>query len=128
MDWEYSVLREYLNKEFYSKAFSDSDKLKIVNVKLADVNNTKDNVFLLSKEEAETLMTQEERKLGDGNCNRWTYGYNCNNCYQYSDRHGTCFYLRTKLDNNCYYIINIDGGINYGYNVRSIRPSVWIKE
>lgn len=126
MDWEYSVLREYLNGEFYNKAFSGTEKLKIVNAKLEDVNNAKDNVFLLSKQEAETLMTQEERKCGNGtNCN----GHSCNTCYQYSHIHGTCCWLRTRYDRNSnYYKIEPNGTISYSYGVRSIRPSVWIKE
>ncbi len=123
MDWEYSVLREYLNGEFYNKAFSSTEKLKIVNAKLEDVNNAKDNVFLLSKQEAETLMTQDERKCGNGNCPG-----DCKTCYQHSNSYGTCCYLRTRRDNNYYYRIYIDGSITYAYNVRSIRPSVWIKE
>ena len=123
MDWEYSVLRSYLNGEFYNKAFSSTEKLKIVNAKLEDVNNAKDNVFLLSKQEAETLMTQNERKCGNGECPG-----NCNICYQSSNSQGTCWYLRTRRDNNYYYRIYLDGNIGWSYNVRSIRPSVWIKE
>jgi len=125
VDWEYSVLREYLNGEFYNKAFSGTEKLKIVNAKLEDVNNAKDNVFLLSKQEAETLMTKDERKCGNGSsCNN----HNCNNCYKYSHIHGTCWYLRTRYDNNRYYIVWAAGDIGDYYDVRSIRPSVWIKE
>lgn len=125
MDWEYSVLREYLNGEFYNKAFSGTEKLKIVNAKLEDVNNVKDNVFLLSKQEAETLMTQEERKCGNGTgCN----GHSCNTCYQYSHIHGTCCYLRTRYNNDYYCRIYSDGNIGYSSSTRSIRPSVWIKE
>ena len=124
MDWEYSVLRSYLNGEFYNKAFSSTEKLKIVNAKLEDVNNAKDNVFLLSKQEAETLMTRDERKCGNGTgCN----GHNCNTCYQYSHIHGTCWWLRTR-NSSSYYYISCDGGMSYTYCTYSIRPSVWIKE
>ena len=123
MDWEYSVLREYLNGEFYNKAFSSTEKLKIVNAKLEDVNNAKDNVFLLSKQEAETLMTQEERKCGNGDCPG-----DCDTCYQSSNSWGTCCYLRTRYDNNNYCSICPDGDIDYDSGMRSIRPSVWIKE
>ena len=122
MDWEYSVLRSYLNGEFYNKAFSSTEKLKIVNAKLEDVNNAKDNVFLLSKQEAETLMTQDERKYGNGRC---PSGFNT--CYQRINSYGTCCYLRTRLD-NYYYRIHPNGSIDYSYDVKSIRPSVWIKE
>lgn len=123
MDWEYSVLREYLNGEFYNKAFSSIEKLQIVNAKLEDVNNAKDNVFLLSKQEAETFMTQDERKCGNGECPG-----NCNICYQNSNSWGTCWYLRTRRDNNYYYLTCVDGSISWTYHVRNIRPSVWIKE
>ena len=123
MDWEYSVLREYLNGEFYNKAFSGTEKLKIVNAKLEDVNNVKDNVFLLSKQEAETLMTQDERRYGDGRCHN-----NCNTCYQRINSYGTCCWLRTRYNSDYYYFINYGGNISYTYATFSIRPSVWIKE
>ena len=63
MDWEYSVLREYLNGELYNKAFSSTEKLKIVNAKLEDVKSSKDNIFLLSKVGAENLLNKTERSI-----------------------------------------------------------------
>lgn len=63
-DWKKSNIRKYLNNAFYNKAFSEIDKKNIINAKLEDVNDSKDNVFILSKTEAETLLKDEERKIG----------------------------------------------------------------
>lgn len=124
--WTYSNLRLYLNTEFYHAAFSADEKKKIVNCFLKSPESTKDNVFLLSKEEAETLMTQDERKCGNGtSCN----GHNCKYCYKYSHIHGTCFYLRTPQNSHYMYAINSSGSIKQDYGgFRSIRPAIYIRE
>lgn len=56
-DWNKSTLRKWLNEEFYKNAFDNEEKECI-----KEVNS--DKVTLLSKEEAEKLMTQQERSLG----------------------------------------------------------------
>lgn len=55
-DWKNSELRKFLQEEFYEKAFSTEEKQKIVNTKLSDVGNSKDNVFVLSLKEVESLL------------------------------------------------------------------------
>ncbi len=124
--WQYSSLREYLNGEFYNKAFSADEKKKIINCFLKSPESTKDNVFLLSKEEAETLMTQDERKCGNGT---WCNGHNCTDCYKYSHNHGTCVYLRTPQNSHYMYAIHPSGSINQDYGgCISIRPAIYIRE
>ena len=56
-DWSQSTLRKWLNEEFYKGLFDNEEKECI-----KEVNS--DKVTLLSKEEAEKLMTQQERRLG----------------------------------------------------------------
>ena len=46
-DWIKSHIRKYLNEDFYKKAFSEGEKLKIVNAKLEDVKSSKDNIFFV---------------------------------------------------------------------------------
>lgn len=58
-----SDIRKYLNCNFFKTAFSEVEKKKIVSVKNTD-SNTKDNVFLLSKSEIESLMANGERICG----------------------------------------------------------------
>ena len=52
--WEKSDIKRWLNKEFYNIAFTENEKEKIGTVE-------SDKVTLLSKEEAESLMTEKER-------------------------------------------------------------------
>ena len=55
--WIKSELRNFLQEEFYKKAFSIEEKQRIINTKLSDVEDSKDNVFILSRKEVETLLT-----------------------------------------------------------------------
>lgn len=64
-NWNSSYIRIELNSNFYNNAFSGYEKRKIINAKLNDVDNAKDYVFLLSKENAECLMTKDERNTGN---------------------------------------------------------------
>lgn len=59
--WKTSSLRNLLNSTFWETAFSAEEKKKVVNCMLEHPDHTKDNVFVLSKEETENLLTQKER-------------------------------------------------------------------
>ena len=125
--WTDSGLRHYLNGEFYDKAFTENEKKKIINCFLKEPESTKDDVFLLSYEEANTLMTQDERKCGNGS---WCNGHSCqNDCYKFSDRHGTCVYLRTPQNSSYMWVIHPSGTLEKNHDGwRSIRPAMWIRE
>ena len=56
-NWIDSDIRKWLNGELYSNAFTENEKEKIGTVE-------SDRVTLLSKEEAESLMTEQERAIG----------------------------------------------------------------
>lgn len=47
IDWNDSLIRNWLNKDFYNSAFSDFEKKKIVKTNMNDTG-VKDNVFILS--------------------------------------------------------------------------------
>lgn len=53
--WENSIIRRWLNNEFYSEAFSDTEKELIK-------SNGGEYATLLSRSEAERYMTQKQRK------------------------------------------------------------------
>ncbi len=55
-NWNISLIRNWLNEEFYKRAFDNDEKVSI-----KEVNN--DNVTLLSQEEVEELMTEQDRKV-----------------------------------------------------------------
>ena len=63
-----SDIRAYLNNDFWNGAFNNTEKKRIINTILVDSNNAKDNVFLVSKSEVESLMTSEEAI-----CGAWWY-------------------------------------------------------
>ncbi len=110
--WAHSWLRTFLNNDFYEKAFTAEEKKKIVNAKLTDVGNAKDNVFILSRSEVETRLTAEN--------DDYTRRY-ANDC-------GYCCWTRTQDGS---YVRN--GYINCwcGHspnNHYQVRPAMWIKE
>ena len=55
-NWGSCSLRKFLNGDFFNQAFSDDEKKKIVNVKL---DNTKDDIFILTKDEVENLLKDD---------------------------------------------------------------------
>ena len=71
--WEQCTLREWLNDEFYNRAFSQEEKQYIIKSDVSADKNpsyptnpgnaTKDNVFLLSIVEAETYLSDKEEAL-----------------------------------------------------------------
>ena len=82
--WEKSDIRRWLNGEFYSNAFTDYEKEKIGTV-------GSDKVTLLSEEEVESLMTEQERASGSWWWLRSAYPYYGTDVWNvYSD--GTLLY------------------------------------
>lgn len=69
--WEKSIIREWANSTFYDAAFSSQEKKSILTTSVATPKNpsygtagsptTKDKIFLLSIQEAQTLLTQAQR-------------------------------------------------------------------
>lgn len=102
--WDSSALRRYLNCEFYKQAFNENEKKKVINVQLTDVN-TKDNIFVLSINEVENLMTYNETALSKN------------------------WYSRTSSNYGIYYHYANSSGWNDTLNSSlGIRPAMWIKE
>lgn len=61
--WADSEIRHWLNNEFLNSAFTEGEKVAILETELQDEETT-DKVFLLSREEAKTLFKcDEERRL-----------------------------------------------------------------
>lgn len=104
-EWYNSDIRKYLNSTFFNKAFSESEKRKIFNVKLNDVN-TKDNIFIPNIDEARLI-----NNLSEISANRW--------------------WLRTKRECNTLWGVDTDGAIDRNLNYRNnewVHVSMWIKE
>ncbi|MGN0516942.1 DUF6273 domain-containing protein [Eubacterium sp.] len=119
--WETSFYREYLNDEFYNKAFSKKEKKQILTSNVINTpendygisggNDTKDKLFFLSKDEAEQYLTKKERKASN---HLW-------------------WYLRTQSTMQGQFIkVDKRGKIEerikrkYIYNSQHFRPAMWI--
>ena len=57
-DWSDSDIRAYLNGKFFQQAFRAEEQKRIINT---IIDGKKTDIFLLSKEEAENWMTENER-------------------------------------------------------------------
>ena len=99
-NWEISRVRNSLNSQFYDNAFNDEEKKCILTVK-------KDNVTLLTKKQAETLVSFNDRK---SNRDWW---------------------LRTPystLSNTFVCSVYKEGNIGYDYcnSLGGVRPAIYI--
>lgn len=125
--WKTSSLRNYLNSTFWETAFSAEEKKKVVNCMLEHPDHTKDNVFVLSKEEAENLLTQKERTFGNGKCNNF-----CGTCFtnNYKNGYGVCCWLRSPCSSDGMYSVNSGGTIGSATVTcfLSIRPALYLKK
>ena len=71
--WETSDIRKWLNNEFYTTAFNKAEKAKIQTSLIKNEDNseygtsggndTEDKVFLLSEKEAETLFSNDKKRI-----------------------------------------------------------------
>lgn len=124
--WGKSSLRNFLNGAFWSQAFTLKEKKCVVNCQIKSPGVTKDNVFVLSKEEAETLLKHEERIIGDGRCHN-----GCSSCFQRycNEGAGTCWWLRSPFNGDCAFNASCDGDISYSYvdYPFTVRPAMYIK-
>lgn len=70
-DWSDSDIRAYLNREFFQQAFRAEEKKRIINT---IIDGKKTDIFLLSREEAENWMTENEKKTGEKQLFRSHFG------------------------------------------------------
>ncbi|MDY5027022.1 MAG: DUF6273 domain-containing protein [Oliverpabstia sp.] len=124
--WKTSSLRNYLNSTFWETAFSAEEKKKVVNCMLEHPDHTKDNVFVLSKEEAENLLTQKERTFGN------EFYDKCRSCAVnwYNNGYGVCSYLRSSYSSDTIYRVRPGGSIDYTSmnSFLCIHPALYLKE
>ena len=110
-NWEHSDMRKFLNEEFFNNAFSSDEKKKIVNTVISSPNNTKDDVFLLDKSEAETLIKNDDEYFRNANCSY------C--CWYRTPKNSSVVYI--GYPNKC--CCGRGASSNY-----CIRPVMYIKE
>ena len=117
-DWGNSEIRQWLNGEFYNGAFAAEEKARIKSF-------NQDNVFLLSKEEAEKYFANNFARR----CNPTSYA-KAKGALEYE---GYCFWwLRSSYPYNSdiVFSVNYCGDVNFYYDVSrnggSVRPALWI--
>ena len=131
--WENCSLRRWLNEEFLEEAFGEEERAQICYTNLVDypavhedgtdpINDTDDQIFLLSQEEvyeyfypveeSRTSPTEHAKKQGavfEGNADWW---------------------LRIS-DGTCYAVVDADGRIAIGVYADGfpayVRPAMWIE-
>ena len=121
--WKNSEICNWLNGEFYNKSFTDQEKKSINLSNLSDVG-TSDNVFLLSKDEAEKYFANNDARR----CKATDYVLKKNN---WSDGYW-CWWLRSPnpYSSNFVCSVNDDGSILDYYDVSHfvgvVRPALWV--
>lgn len=121
--WSISTIRTFLNKKFFNESFTNEEKKQIVNVKLTDVNNCKDDIFLLSVEQIRNLLTQQQQsdilRLKQGN----TITSNSDLCYTrtYASRNSNYPVWGLQRDNSTF-------DDSTGSYPHYICPALWIRK
>lgn len=130
--WENSDIRKWLNNDFYQRSFSGVEKAKIVPSTITN-NKTKfmkeylggddtlDNVFLLSVEEAESLFNSSEDRKSF--CNWWLRSSRSQDIDSAGDSIEACYAISVG---------GFDGEIQtkFGENITTkigVRPVMWIR-
>ena len=126
--WKNSEIRKWLNCNFYNKAFSADEKKFINFSNLSDVD-TIDNVFLLSKKEAEKYFANNEERQ----CKATDYAVkNGAKVYNREVKVAvgySCWWLRSRT--LCFvYLVDFDGDFHNFvvviYDYILARPALWI--
>ncbi len=135
--WQTSDIRSWLNNEFYKNAFTGMEQKKIQDVLVKTENNpsygtyggstTKDKVFLLSIDEAEELISNDEIRKAEA-----TEYAKKTGVYVNDKTGGTLWWLRSPgYDGEHAAGVDFRGWVyTDGYGIDSsydgIRPAIWV--
>ena len=128
--WSNSEIRKWLNGDFYNEAFSEQEKKSINLSNLSDVG-TSDNVFLLSREEAEKYFSNNAERR----CKATEYAVKngahvADSSYGDNAGYSHCWLRSPDPYSDDYVYLVFNGGyINFNsvFNVHILaRPALWI--
>lgn len=136
--WACSILRGWMNGEFFEKAFTDAEKAEILTTKVVTPDNeergtkggedTEDKVFALSKEELEKYFADKESRRAQATPHCAEAGI-----YTYDETGYSIWWLRTSgYRQFAASRVNTGGGISdMIYDDikahRGARPAIWVK-
>lgn len=133
--WADSTLRQWLNEDFLTEAFSETEQLLLEETELANPDNpfywtpggenTVDRVFLLNREEAMEYLTGELKRAEVTD-----YAY-AKGCYRNGSRNGWWWLRSPGVYSRDAMYLDANGELSvYGYIVHrpgwAIRPAIWI--
>lgn len=111
--WEYSDIRAFLNGDFFNKAFNSDEQKKVINSFISSPDKTKDNVFILDRDEACQLIGLDDEYGKHKQCSvDW------------------CCWYRTPASRNAVKIgyPNICDCAPNANSDFTIRPAMWIRK
>ena len=114
--WDRCELREYLNSDFFEKAFTNIEKRSVVYALILgdECPNTKDNIFLLSYSEASSLFNGDsDRKMGS--------------IWSLRSPHKDGLEYTSHVESNGV-VLNKSSRCTYTDNSYGIRPAMYIRE
>ena len=135
--WEGCSLRKWLNGEFYNKAFSPAEQERILTVtnknpdhpttRIKGGNDTKDRIFLLTIDEADTRFPSDEARR----CKATAYA-KANGTYVNEYNGSSWYWLRSRgAYSRTASLVLFSGYVNtVGYGVNNtggyVRPVLWL--
>ena len=141
--WETCTLRNWLNNDFISKAFSSSQQAKIITVTNQNPNNpeydtkggnaTQDKIFALSIDEAKKYFRDDDDRIAVPTCYAKKQGCYVSDDYSLPNGEKTgWWWLRSPgISSSSAAIVDVNGDIcRYGSNVDGhvgcVRPAFWL--
>ena len=139
--WEQCALRNWLNNEFYNRAFSTEEKQCILQSDVSADKNpknstnpgnaTKDNVFLLSIVEANKYFKSDDARKCAPTDYAIQQGAYASDSYKVEGRRACWWWLRSPgYYSNIAALVLTDGSINYGsvdLSSDAVRPCVRVR-
>ena len=127
--WSECSLRSWLNGDFINSAFNEEERARIIPVTNTTVNapDTQDSVFLLSLDELNTYLPDEESRIAEAT------EYTVEQGGRVSQTTGnTYWWLRTKaMSDDCIHVVKYDGttdefGDSMEAAIYTVRPVIRI--
>ncbi len=121
--WAECTLRNWLNHEFFIRAFNEQEQPLIKMSNLINYNgpDTEDRIFLLSANEVRSLLADNK---DDRICEPTDYAVKISNGASVGKTGGVCWWLRSPRRGSLVPYVYFDGTMNGWYVVDSVRDYI----